>query len=294
MSAATLAAAGEAMEVPMAAAARYRLVHCLAESGRLRAAEREYREFLAEQQTPALYLALAGTIDEVYTAAPVYEDLNGMAARYTAAPWLQQLLRSSAAKLRVASTPDESFAASANLLMELRDAIPKIRAASVRLEIIELGLRLEGDNFRAAAELREQLPGMNRRARLDLLQQAGRAAYGTGVINQRLLGEMQKELGTLDSNETGLDHYQATLSYLGRAPEWGTQALRMHFFDSMQKLAQIEPLAMLFIQDQLRGSPLLFYANVLDGLSRDANKLAGVTHQLFGKRIHGLRERAAQ
>ena len=59
----------------------------------------------------------------------------------------------------------------------------------------------------------------------------------------------------------------------------------MKFFDAMQKLAQIEPLAMLFIQDQLRGSPLLFYAQVLDGLSRDANRLAGVTHSLFEEEI---------
>jgi hypothetical protein len=42
---------------------------------------------------------------------------------------------------------------------------------------------------------------------------------------------------------------------------------------------------MLFIQDQLRGSPLLFFSNVLDGLSRDANRLAGVKHGLFGESV---------
>jgi hypothetical protein len=44
-------------------------------------------------------------------------------------------------------------------------------------------------------------------------------------------------------------------------------------------------MAMLFIQDQLRGSPLLFFSQVLDGLSRDANRLAGVKHRLFGETI---------
>ena len=55
----------------------------------------------------------------------------------------------------------------------------------------------------------------------------------------------------------------------------------MYFYEAMEKLAQIEPLAMLFIQDQLRGSPLLIFSKVLDGLSRDANQLAGVKHRLF-------------
>ncbi|MGB5569369.1 MAG: PEP/pyruvate-binding domain-containing protein, partial [Sedimenticolaceae bacterium] len=37
--------------------------------------------------------------------------------------------------------------------------------------------------------------------------------------------------------------------------------------------------------DQLRGSPLLFYSQLLDSLQRDANRLAGVHHKLFGKDI---------
>jgi hypothetical protein len=40
---------------------------------------------------------------------------------------------------------------------------------------------------------------------------------------------------------------------------------------------------MRFIQDQLRGSPLLLFADVLDELSGDAGKLAGVRHQFFGQ-----------
>jgi hypothetical protein len=59
----------------------------------------------------------------------------------------------------------------------------------------------------------------------------------------------------------------------------------MHFFDAMEKLAEVEPMAMLFIQDQLRGSPLLFFSQVLDGLSRDAGRLAGVEHSLFGESV---------
>jgi hypothetical protein len=59
----------------------------------------------------------------------------------------------------------------------------------------------------------------------------------------------------------------------------------MHFGEAMDKLGEIEPVAELFIQDQLRGSPLLFYSQTLDGLSRDANQLAGVQHRLLGQDV---------
>jgi hypothetical protein len=103
------------------------------------------------------------------------------------------------------------------------------------------------------------------------------------VLNARLRGELEKALDALDRSAVRLDNYREQLNYLSRAPGWGTQTLRMQFFESMEKRARIEPLAMLFIQDQLRGSPLLFYAQVLDGLARDASRLAGVQHRLFGE-----------
>ena len=82
-----------------------------------------------------------------------------------------------------------------------------------------------------------------------------------------------------------LGDYLKVLGYLGRVPGWGTQGLRFQFYESMQTLSDIEPLSLLFIQDQLRGSPLLFYSQVIDSLQRDANKLAGVHHKLFGKEV---------
>ena len=90
---------------------------------------------------------------------------------------------------------------------------------------------------------------------------------------------------TIGAQSISLDLYLEELGYLGRAPGWGTQALRMHFYASMEKLAEVEPQAMLFIQDQLRGSPLLFFSQVLDTLSRDASRLAGVEHRLFDETV---------
>ena len=96
---------------------------------------------------------------------------------------------------------------------------------------------------------------------------------------------MERALSRLDTPQVTLQVYLTELRYLARAPGWGTQGLRFQFYDSMQKLGEIEPLALLFIQDQLRGSPLLFYSQVLDSLLRDGNALAGVHHKLFGEEV---------
>ncbi|MGA9574831.1 MAG: PEP/pyruvate-binding domain-containing protein [Lysobacterales bacterium] len=246
------------------------------------------RAYAAELRTAAnrlAYLELADEIDGIYRAAPLDVELDNMAADYPAALWFQYILQTSAEALRDDTRPAGRFKTTALLLADLRRALPRIYAASDRLDILDLSLRVEVENFSAANALRSEMGLATRGQRLDYLKSAGTAAFGTGVINERLLAEMDKTFAALAIDETGLDTYMRDLNYLGRAPGWGTQALRMYFYQAMEKLAQIEPLALLFIQDQLRASPLLLYSKVLDGLSRDANRLAGVKHRLFNEEI---------
>ncbi len=246
---------------------------------------RKYAAGLASESEQKPYLDLASEIDGIYQAEPLDKELDSMASRYTAAPWLQKLLRDSAKSLRTGDSAGQKFIATGQLLADLRTALPRIKSPSVRLDILDLSLRVEVENFSAASVLRSSLHKDTRRQRLILLKSAGQAAFGTGVINARLLEEMNQTLESMATNEIRLDSYLNDLNYLGRAPGWGTQALRMYFYEGMAKLARIEPLAMLFIQDQLRGSPLLVFSNILDGLSRDANRLAGVKHRLFDRDI---------
>lgn len=245
---------------------------------------RDYAKGLASNaQQP--YLELADEIDAIYQAEPLDAELDSMAARYTAAPWLQKILTDSAKAMRSGGPAANKFITTGQLLADLRTALPRIRSPFVRLEVLDLSLRVEVENFSAASVMRSELGKATRQQQAAFLKSAGQAAFGTGVINARLLNEMVKTINGLEVNELQLDEYLSSLNYLGRAPGWGTQTLRMHFYEPMEKLAQIEPLAMLFIQDQLRGSPLLVFSKVLDGLSRDANRLAGVKHHLFDQEV---------
>ena len=246
---------------------------------------RDYAAGASDPSMKAKYLELADEIDRVYQAAPLPELLEASAKIYSAAPWLQKLLRDAATEYSRDAGAGNRYQATASLLAELRDAMPKIKSASARLSVLDLSLVVEAENFRASAELREQLPQASRQQRVEWLQAAVDAAYGTGAINQRGRLQLQRSLASLEGKQVTLGDYLKVLGYLGRVPGWGTQGLRFQFYESMQTLADVEPLSMHFIQDQLRGSPLLFYSQIIDSLQRDANQLAGVRHKLFGKEI---------
>jgi hypothetical protein len=168
-------------------------------------------------------------------------------------------------------------------MANLHEATLRVADPTWRLTAVDLSFVVENEFFAAATDFRR---GLSTHARADHVAAIGAsadAAYGAGLMNQRLHREMRGALTNLSGDAVPLGEYRRQLSYLGRAPGWATQALRMHFFDAMQKLAELEPISMRFIQDQLRGSSLLLYADVLDSLTRDAGRLAGVRHQLFGE-----------
>ena len=245
---------------------------------------RQYASKLKKGQQDK-YLALADEIDRVYQSTPVSELLNRDARIFSRGLWLQKILRDAAKALEADHSPDNRFTVTAHLLADLRDALPRIHSAGARLRVLDLSLAVEAENFNASTELRGILNHTTRSHRLDWMKQAAVAAYGTGLLNKRSLQSVLHSMATLEQDEVALEAYMRELTYLGRIPGWGTQGLRYFFYESMQKLAEIEPLALHFIQDQLRGSPLLFFAQSLDGLSRDANHLAGVKHRLWGEEL---------
>jgi hypothetical protein len=246
---------------------------------------RDYAANVSDSTLKAKYAALAEEIEQVYNTGPLTDLLHKHAVFFSDNAELQTILQKTAQAYRASAAADRRYTAAARLLGELRDALPRMRSTSARLRVLDLSLLVEADAFRSSVELRRQLPQASRRQRVHWLAAGVEAAYGTGMINARERSELRKSLTNLTPGSVPLATYQHVLTYLGRVPGWGTQGLRFHFYASMQTLNQIEPLAHLFIQDQLRGSPLFFFSHVLDSLLRDANRLSGVRHKLFGNEI---------
>ena len=246
---------------------------------------RQYAASKGKKELQPEYQRLAEEINKVYAAPPLVDALNAAADEFTRGPWLQILLRDAARDYASTDSAQNRFAVSARLLADMRDAMQRIHAASARLTLIDVSLAVEAENFRAATELLGQQASASRKQQFSWLSSALDAGYGTGLINPRLRAQATEMLQSNDSKQISLQRYMDALNYLDRAPGWATQTLRMQFYDSMQKLAEIEPMSMLFIQDELRGSPLLVFSKVLNTLSQDANQLAGVKHKVFGEDI---------
>lgn len=245
---------------------------------------RDYMQGAMDEKLRARYQKLADEIDRIYQAAPLPAKLNVLAGLSWAPAALRDLARESATSWLQAS-PAQQMIISGNLMAALRDGLPLVDNPVNRLWLMDFSLRLEAEHFRASTAVREKLSSMSRQQVLEMLAAAGDAAYGTGLLNPRLHHSLRGEINTLLQGPVDVARYQRSLSYLNRVPGWGLQAMRRYFYQPMLKLAEVEPLALLYIQDQLRGSPLLFYSQSLNLLAGDAGKLAGIRHTMFGEDI---------
>ena len=171
--------------------------------------------------------------------------------------------------------------AGATLLRVLRDALKRIEAPKLRLAILDVSQSVEAEHFVAATEMSAQAEALSRAQQLQLLAASVDALYGVGLLSLRQHAALAETFSRLDTTTRPLPAYRQDINYLGLAPGWADRHLNFVFADGMATLAEIEPLAQAFIQDHLRGSPMFFYAALIDRLVRDANRLAGVRHRLF-------------
>jgi hypothetical protein len=231
-------------------------------------------------------LALAAEIDRVHAGVPMAKRLADASRSLGKTPGRLPSALEEAQRLYAAGpTAEQRLFYSAELLMHLRDGLPRATPAQ-RLAIVDLSLAVELEHFNAAGELQSAGGETSRRTLIQHLRAGNDASYGTGLIGRRQYLELDGQLSRLNNADTmALAEYLPALRTAALLPSWGTQTLKMQFGEAMSKLGEIEPKAELFIQDQVRGSPLLFYSQRLDRLWRDANRLAGVQHKLLGKEI---------
>jgi hypothetical protein len=254
---------------------------------------RAVRDYAAERGPAALaadYERLAATIDALYAQAGAVATLE-TAAVQTTDPVLAEKFRLAAAMLATVADAGQRLDVAGRILEALREAFPGAATPEAALDLLEASLALEDEFFAAAGALAPRLAAAARRERLAWLEDTLRALYGVGFLTRRQLDGVRESLRTLVTTKPlAIDTYRGELRYLARAPEWSDRQLAFQFGPAEAKLAPLEPLVHLFRQDRLRGSPLLFYSVVIDTLVRDANRLAGIQHEILGERVGaGLR-----
>lgn len=239
----------------------------------------------ARPELRASYEELATEIDRVYQPKPLDQTLESAARAFSREPAVQKSLNDARATYVRDTDVVSRYRLTADVLMSLRRGLPTIKSAQDRLRALDLSIAVEEENVRLGNTIRAAIDKAPRGGNLILMRAAADAAFGTGLLSERERSSLQKSFEALGSPEVQLRAYMAELRYLGLVPGWGTQQLRFQFGEAMDRLAEIEPKAELFVQDQLRGSPLLFYSQALDALNRDANRQAGVRNSVFGSEV---------
>jgi hypothetical protein len=248
----------------------------------------------AKRRSPAAlksrYEALAAAIDKLYAPQGASRAVEKAAAGIQD-PRLAGDLLAAAAELRESRDPVRRLSLAARLLARIREDLPQAATASERLAMLEASLVLEDEVFTNGTALLSEGKKASRRQRLGWLSDSANALYGIGFINGRHLDGIRTSLARIQSSpDLTVDAYRGELRYLARPAEWSGRWLEFNFGETVSLFDEISDLAHLFTQDRLRGSPLLFYSSVVDGLVLDANHMAGIEHVLFGRSVGaGLR-----
>ncbi len=238
----------------------------------------------------AHYERLAKLINRLYAPRTGVQALAEAAAR-AGDPEVEQHLRERSAQLGATTSDEDRFRLASYGMMGIRDQIQAGDSVPDGLALLLASLALERVAYAAGNDLLTTQGSATRRQQLTWLGRSAAAAYGAGFLSRRELLAAATAVKRLhDAREPSLADYRSELRYLGRIPEWASATLGFHFGDAMARFNAIEPLTHLYIQDRVRGSPLLVCGAVLDRLVRDANELAGIEHSLFGQRAGaGLR-----
>lgn len=231
---------------------------------------------------------LAQTLDELFVTRDLATPLRTLAKRLGSHPFATSLWHFYREQTQPLP-PAQRFATGAALLAQLREALPKLPPA-LRMAALKLSLAVEADTFATGLSLLKDMPRGSLAGRLALLGNAAEALYGVGLLTAREHQAAQQALSRLTASSLPLESYRADLGYLARVPAWAARELTFHFGETVTGLARIEPLANQFVPDRLRASPLLVYSALLDGLLLEANRLAGIEHEVFGQTVGaGLR-----
>ena len=250
---------------------------------------REYSASVQDKKLEERFIALADAIDAIYQADRLNETARELQKRLPADEVLAGFLETSLQQL---ADPDPlvRYGTSAQILAKLRDRMPALKDVDTRFAALQLSLEVELANYRASTELIEKVNRQTRAADVEWMGYGLQALYGVGLISARQLEATLKSLEPLHGRQIKAGDYKRELDYLAHVPAWGSRWLMFYFGETLDHWRAIEPEVDLFPQDQLRGSPLLFYSRVLDVLLVDANRLFGVRHSLFGEDLgSGLR-----
>jgi hypothetical protein len=250
------------------------------------------RDWIAAARTRGADPAIIPRAEELMTAmARLYgggdtwlEPARAALAKDPRWPEIEKLL----AAIVTADSGQPRAAALGRALATIRDLGPTSDSGTRNLALLDLSLGLERELIQEAFTTLET-PARSRRELLALVQPLLDGSYGAGLLSRRERDEVVRPLERLaaGANPQATD-YAAAIQGVRRVAGWAQGAVRFSFAEALASYGALEPKAFRFVDDVLRGSAVLPLAEAATSLAADADRVAGVSHRLFGQRYGGV------
>ncbi|HDP89466.1 MAG TPA: phosphoenolpyruvate synthase [Thioalkalivibrio sp.] len=250
------------------------------------------RDYAAQRGLPQLaddYRRLAAELDTLYAPQTAVNRLAELAAE-SRSPRVKSRLQAAITGLRGARELETRLHLAADHAVQWRRLFMASTelAAPDRLTLLQAGLALEQEAYAVGSRLAEEETRADRLTRLRWLASLGATLHAAGFLSDRQWQHLDLHLDVLAlTPQLAAETYAGELRYVARVSPWAHRALGFHFDPTVERWTDITPLAVHYIPDRLRGSPLLTYSRVLDTLLEDANRQIGVRHELFGREVAG-------
>ena len=260
---------------------------------------RAYAEQNRQSPRHADMIQLADNIDLIFSPGTVEATLRDLV---DFAPTVFQAILD---LWRSSTNQPEKYSALADAMFLLREYLQV--NSSQRFEGFQLVARLEQAAFSSGSLLRQYYQQsssnndslVSRRKIISSLLAGHKMLYGVGLLTNAEYAQANKWVrdanGQSDKNDNttasfSLTDYQSLLRNLERIPVWSERRVQFFFGEQVRRFSSIEPLAINYVPDRLRGSPLLSYTEMLKSLTADAAVLSGVQHSFFDKPVsYGFR-----
>jgi hypothetical protein len=233
------------------------------------------------EESMALAIKLASDLDAMY----------GVAGREQRVVRHREALARRAATAELAERldfgghgADKRFPLLTSLLHDVRATILEPgTSAATRLQLFDLVSDLEGELALTVGEVLSS--PLTRRSLFAYADQLLDAAYGAGFLTAgeyATLGDQWKPVG---GDAITLADFEERVASLRRIPQWAAGSVRHAFAEPLVRYTALDPRAARFVDDVLRGSPLVGLADVTQRLARDLARLTGAVQ--FGAYIDG-------
>lgn len=169
----------------------------------------------------------------------------------------------------------------AGVLRRSRDLLAIAGDGEKNLAVLDVSLQVERELLASALERLRRGPG-HRRSLLRLARSLVVGCYGVGLVSKREARTLVHPLNRLMTKRVvpGEDYLEAVRS-LERAGSWGLGTVRYSFAEPLVRYTALEPRAGRFVDELVRGSPLLALSRLMRQLTADKSTLTGTVHHVL-------------